>query len=387
MEFSEQDSLLLYYAVFSFSVFMSFIYQKKYQLKSTRENVTRGMKRKSFIMPIFIIAPVVALQTLRYRVGTDYYAYEVLYKSLTNEKNKIVYNQYVNEPLYIYESRLVKMIFNDVWGFFFLNALIEAVLIFVIFNHYKEKISMPIAYVLFYSMLYPTFFNMERQALALVIAWLGMIFFEKKEYVKYVLVILIAMGFHNSAIVFLIVGIFCRMESLIRFIRKYAGIFLFLIAGALIFMYYQGKMVLQWIIQNFSWLSKYKLYLANGSTRMSISYMLIILMTIPCIVYIKNLKNNEKFSRFYVVCFLTQVVFLIMSCSVNIGNRLFLYFENSQIILISMLCKSVTEGNRKFLSIAYILFGIIFFYSMYYNSRNSEIFPYRLILERFTTWH
>ena len=246
---------------------------------------------------------------------------------------------------------------------------------------------MPIAYVLFYSMLYPTFFNMERQALALVIAWLGMIFFEKKEYVKYVLVILIAMGFHNSAIVFLIVGIFCRMESLIRFIRKYAGIFLFLVAGVLIFMYYQGKMVLQWIIQNFSWLSKYKLYLANGSTRMSISYMLIILMTIPCIVYIKNLKNNEKFSRFYVVCFLTQVFFLIMSCSVNIGNRLFLYFENSQIILISMLCKSVTEGNRKFLSIAYILFGIVFFYSMYYNSRNSEIFPYRLILERFTTWH
>ncbi|SER46903.1 EpsG family protein [Lachnobacterium bovis] len=380
MEITMQESLYIYYGVFLFSICMSFIYQRNYQEK-------KDVKLKKGVLIFLIIAPVVLMQTLRYKVGTDYYPYEVLYREIIKGSHNVVYQKYSNEYFYVLECIISDKLVGDVWGFFFINAFIENTLVFVLLDYYKKKIDMPLAYTIFYFMFYPMFLNAERQSVAMTIVWVGIILLEKRKFIGYFILVAIAIMFHNSAIIYAGVGVIYLFDSILNYIKKYSGIFISLFIAGVLISYWYGYVIMSFILNNFSFLGKYKRYLIDDKSKISLAYIVVLLLMVPCIIYLKNIEKNEMYNKVYIIGFVLQIVLLMVSLAGQFGNRLFAYFYNVEIISIAMLKQSISKTNRKYITTSYSISAMIYFYILYFYIGNSQIFPYRMITEKFIKWH
>ncbi len=367
---SNEDSLILYYSVFGFSVLASALYQKRAQ-----NNVSI---LKKIIYFLLIVSPVIAMQSYRYNVGTDYHAYNVLFSEIIKGPGNFYWNNYLKEPLYLLENIISYKLFGDCIGLFLINAVMESVFIFFTFDYFKEKISMPLCYMLCYFMVYPSFFNAERQAVAVVIVWFSLRFLIEKKLIKYLICVIIAACFHNTAVI-------CLFLYLIHYIKKILSNKYFLIIGgtALAFVLFRLKEFVNFIMRVVPKLNLYQRYLLDSYQSTSAAFLIPVLMLLPCIFFVKILKKNEKYNVIYLYLYIIDVCVLISSNIVAYGTRFMMYFNISVIILISMTFQSLRKQfNRLFVFVAYCVAVLIYFYLLYYVTGCDQIFPYQTLKMR-----
>ena len=126
------SSYCLYVATFTVSVFWAWQYDK-------RKHIGVISSYEQIIWLILIALPSILLQGFRYGVGTDYYNYAELCEGLCNG-NSEYWSWYLSEPIFIWICKIAYFIGNQNKYFFFIvNAVLKDVLLFYIFDYYKDE--------------------------------------------------------------------------------------------------------------------------------------------------------------------------------------------------------------------------------------------------------
>lgn len=164
-----------------------------------------------------IIAPVL-ISTIRYNVGTDYFSYVSIFRDVNCHDLKLALKLYGKEPFFLFLNKLAFLLFHNEIGVFFLSSFLIHLFIIWGIDYFKSYISMPLALFIYYSVHFIFGLNGIRQMIAISIIFFGLRFIYQKKLWFYVLSVITATMFHNTAI-FCIVFYFMVYEHNIKIYR------------------------------------------------------------------------------------------------------------------------------------------------------------------------
>lgn len=140
--------------------------------------------------------------------GYDRYIYGELFDGLAdyhkfgvNIQQSQIFTQYPKELCYDYWNYLVSFVTMNRYIFILLTTILIYVLMFFSIRDYVENY--PFAIILFLALTFFFTFTYLRQMIGASIAWLSVRYIIQRDWKKYLIVVLIAYGFHNSALIFL----------------------------------------------------------------------------------------------------------------------------------------------------------------------------------------
>ena len=134
---------------------------------------------------------------LRYNVGVDYLSYESIYNSQTDQ---ILFQH--TEPLYTLLSFILHQSGIPYYGLVCIISCIFFILFIKSFSDYPHLKNWGIFFLFVTGVLF-VFLNVQRQAIAFCIFFYSIRYIYKRFFLKYLLCIFLAMGFHYSAILLL----------------------------------------------------------------------------------------------------------------------------------------------------------------------------------------
>lgn len=186
--------MFLYLAIF---FLMSAIYFSTYEKKA------KDVRILVFCMAFFCI--FVGFSDML--GGYDRYIYGELFDSvadrLVNKENVFqaeIFNLYKTEIGYDLYNVLIGLFTRNRYIFIFITTIIIYALLFISFKRYMENY--PYAVLLFMGLWFFFTFTYLRQVMGVTIAWLSIQYIVDRKRWRFLGVLLIAMLFHNSAIVF-----------------------------------------------------------------------------------------------------------------------------------------------------------------------------------------
>lgn len=144
---------------------------------------------------------------LRYNVGVDYLSYENIYNSQTNQ---ILYQH--TEPLYTLLSFILHQLDIPYYGLTCIISCIFFILFIKSFSNYSYLKNWGVFFLFVTGTLF-VFLNVQRQAIAFCIFFYSIRYIHKQSFLKYFLCILLAMGFHYSAILLLPLYLFDKFKT------------------------------------------------------------------------------------------------------------------------------------------------------------------------------
>ena len=153
----------------------------------------------------FNLVVLILLAGLRYRVGGDTLMYMSMYNDipLLSELKYFDFEEALYNPLWYVYSSIAKSIGEEFW----ILQMIQAVIVNCIFFRFFKKYSPQYYFsaILIYYVGYYCYFNMEvmREVLCICVLLLATEWLLNREWIKYALVTLFAVGFHYSALVML----------------------------------------------------------------------------------------------------------------------------------------------------------------------------------------
>ena len=323
---------IIYFTVFMISLIFCRIYEKK------ENNLDEN---KKLILLVLTAVPLILLATLRYNVGTDYFAY---IKNAANIQDlfslKLIFVYYSKEPLYVIFTYLGMALFHSFVGAVYVYSLIFVFFIIEGIRYYKDKISITLSLFIFCMSYYLIFFNATRQMIALAIVFFASRYLVEKKLWKYIFWIIIAGLFHKTAYVMILLYLLnFKLES-----PKAIKIYYILILISPLLMYPFMKLVL--VLTNmfgiFTRLSKMNIVWNFRFLLYLIPEFIIIFMYRKQILELD--KKNELFYRLVVLQFPAQM----MGVFVEYADRLSIYFGAFELVLMCLILKArdKTEENR-----------------------------------------
>lgn len=139
--------------------------------------------------------------------GYDRYIYGSLFDSLADNikygadvKESTVFNIYSNEPLYGWWNVLMAHFTSNRYIFILISTLLLYALMYRPFTQFVNNY--PFGLIVFFGIMFFFTFTYLRQMLAAVILWNAMIYIKERKLIKFTILVIIASGFHNSAVLF-----------------------------------------------------------------------------------------------------------------------------------------------------------------------------------------
>ncbi|MBN1364258.1 MAG: EpsG family protein [Syntrophaceae bacterium] len=172
-----------------------------------------NLQRGKGICKLILFVILVGLSGFRYRVGGDTYYYMAMFEQLPNLSE--IYSASVPfaklQPLWILVNGIAKSIHPDFFVLQIIHALIINSVIFSFINKYTKYF---FTSALLYFIGYYGYFNFEimRESLAVCFFLLSIKSFINKRWVKYYLFVLVAFGFHYSAIVLFLLPVIKKIK-------------------------------------------------------------------------------------------------------------------------------------------------------------------------------
>lgn len=192
---------MIYLYLFLFEAIVCYFYDAKQLNQRKIFEIHQYKLRISVIKGLLvtaIVAPLWLVMGLRYNVGTDYRAYEDIFRIATRYKK----NSYHMEWGYYSLNRIVGSITQNPQIIFLVVAFL---IIFFFFKGIeKNNGSMYYGVLSFIGLGYYFYaMNIQRQYIAIMIMLYAVYFLEKKEFKKFLVCIVIATSFHFSAIIWI----------------------------------------------------------------------------------------------------------------------------------------------------------------------------------------
>lgn len=258
-------------------VFLSFLaYQ--YDIKG------KGAKRNRDIWYKIILWVLILVAGLRYRLGGDsipylYCFYNRIPYLWEFQLEDIFKHQY--EPLFL----LFNIIIKSLVGKFFIVQIIHASIVnILIFKYFKKHSRFPFLCVLIYFIWMYILFNFEvmRASLSVVICLFASDFILEKKWLKGYALYILAIGFHYSALVMLVIPFLFKLR-----INKIGYLILFasFVAGFWIASRLNNYLFLFELTDSTTTSDKVDLYMSNGDLSNGVDLRGYLLHVIPALLY------------------------------------------------------------------------------------------------------
>ncbi len=354
------------------------IYYLIYSIFGLTPIITSSLKvreqtaKKSFCFIAF--ACLVLMLALRHQsMGVDlryytYYGYLGRFDAIANAPWNTVFGVKVAnyEKGYIFFNKLVSTIYND--RQFFLAACAFFTILPIVYVIYKKSVS-PLQSIVIYMGL-PVFllgFSGLRQSLAIGICFFALLYIEDKKFIKFVALVLLAVTFHKSAIIFLIAYPLYRLKM------DKARRWLTVILIPIIFIFKRPL---------FAIFSKiFKENAVADETGAGTLFVIFTLIYIFCIIYSDGSDEQNGFLNLFFIACACQAFGGIYNTAIRVGY----YFMLSLVILLPKVLKGMQKDIDKPLFSATVFFAFTTFglYSIYISGDSWALaYPYYFYWER-----
>ncbi len=287
--------------------------------------------KKSFIIVTFLVLTLLA--ALRsYTVGPDGNVYANYFEMLKGMEFSEIPVYFTKEPIFYIVTKYIQKLGFGLQGWYAIIGGVYALAVCIIVYRYSEHLLISILSL--FSLGYFVFsFTGLRQTVALSIILFSAVALEKKRYVMFAVLLFLAMVFHNSAVIFLII-IFIRDKKISA--RQYM---LLLASGFLMVRVFSGQIyaLLNQLLEDSERFGGYSNYTYGLSWA---GFVIQGAIFVFCIYFMdsETLKRNRLFLN------LSFVGVFFQMCTVLVAEmfRVSMYFSVFNIVLVANVCM----GNR-----------------------------------------
>lgn len=324
-----------------------------------------NVKKQNFLFYIIIILGIFMYAVRAKNMGVDTKMYIEIYESQ-------IFGTITNhvEPLYAFLNKILFQCKAPIWilqGC--CGALTLIPLAFVI-----KKVSVnPILSLFFYFALfgYLYSFNAVRQMIAISFVLLAYTYYPKK--IKTILYIIIAMGFHTSAII-------ASAVFLTPFIKTKKAFTILLLSLSFILGFIVNDTFLTLILGRYSVYITDKALSSQFGFRDNVGYAAIMALALNAIYLMMDLSATTqiKQSKWFKL-FLFMIILDNLTFRLELGTRIIINFSMVQTLLYPMIFKENHERKPIILKTLVFLYVLIYFFKLISNQTDYYV-PYQSIL-------
>ncbi|MCI8428335.1 MAG: EpsG family protein [Lachnospira sp.] len=329
---------------------------------------TQSKLLKRILIILALLIPSILAGLRDYSIGNDVLLYgnkwferSCMYNSLFDFLEKA--QEYSVDLGYATVNWCVSRFTDNPHFFYFVYELLQLSLLYFALKPFKDKISLPYAYLIYFFCYYNDSLNILRQIMAIIFVLFAYKYVVSRKLIKFILVILLAFSFHSSSIVGLaLYPLSWAIENKqVKSIAKVGiiGVSLVLVVG------YEQVFS---FISNLGILSatKYSHYMTDtevGGRFVRLTYWGILLV----FMWVRR-KRCESSIENYRTLEIYMIISAIMSLITFLGStwivRIAYYFDIYQVLFIPYLAErmGIKFGNVKKSSGYVILFVLVFAY-------------------------
>lgn len=343
-------------------------------------------QKKNLIFIIIAFTQLGIISVLRYHIGFDYNMYAVGFNFMNEDGFGVM--QYKDWEIgFVFLSKLLGIFLpNFIWyiGFFVIAALVPTA-IFI----YKNSDMPWVSTVLYVNMfLFFMTMNFLRQAVALSIVMLSWHFMKRNKFIPFVITVIIASLFHQTALIMFIVYFLVKMKTTVKEIIVYLYLLLWFYISSTGFI-------------NLITLFVHEEYSDSIFVREGLSYVYAIFPALVVLIAFWLVKTKtivvDRETQYIINMSLIGAVLSITMLKHSIIERLTYYFTIFLIILVPLIYQSIrhngitfslgskrtieisTEKQKKIASAVVLVFVLVLSYSVFYYglSENAHgVVPY-----------
>lgn len=371
---------MIYIVVILLSLFFMTAY-KKIAGTTTRHLLTKdktGIHSKYvfslivLLIGILLLALFSGFRGLSVGVDTDtiYYNYYYLYYCVNN------YDYEGSEVLFILLIKCAYYIFHSYTGVLFTISALTIIFTYCGIIYFRNHLDVTFALLIFLCFIYFSSFNTMRQYLAASIIFLGYRFIDRKQYIRFIIVLLLAFFIHNSSLIcvsFLIFKLFEDRRKILTILFIFALVLFAVLPSVIVFLVYNLG------IGNYA----SRDYINQIGFDISITNFSIFIFYLPafviCIFFSKRLVKKDKNNLVLLILFVLAVFCGLTKIYMVWLSRLMVYFSFSMCLLLPQCIKLCQSKNGVVAFKAFLIFYCLgYFVLNYIVLGNGLIYPYEL---------
>lgn len=368
--------MIVYIICFSVSTLFAFIAQ---QAKS----------KKLFVFYSTISIGVIALLAgLRdYSIGIDTISvygntWTIATRSRSLWSFMELYHKHYRSMEYFY-ALLIGICAKTIGNYHFYMTLVHIIIVGGVYIgafRLRKFASPSFTLLIFYLLYFNHSLNIFRQYMAMAILFAGVKDVLDNHHRRFLLTVVIAVLFHNTAILGLLYLVLYRLlypegrMKAISFNRRVA-LFVIIIIGVFTF-----APVVQYLIRIGIISEKYSYYFVNdGTNTYLVARVLVAFELLLLLIYLRPVLNSDSSAHFFVYCTFVFAVLYQIAPSLPFGKRIPAYFSLINISTIGFFVSKLRErSNRIIIRTAVILISLIYWVVMYGYYNVSQTVPYIL---------
>lgn len=348
---------------------------------------TNDIRKRQYLMVVFSAMTIIAgFRATSVGIDSENYAYSFSY-IYENGIEGVSNLTYKYELGYLVLTYLLSRIYS-LPALLFLTIACTTYGLFArtIYKYSKDVVMSSFLFAIYF---FPSTMNTMRQYLALSIILAAIPFIEKKKPINYLLVILLASTFHNTAILFAVFVVFALKK--IHISTKVVAIASIVSIASLYFFDQLLSLFLRYFNQYERFMSSIKY-----SGQSSIDYFWITFYIVVALIYYFYAKNNEnkykvndtkeseeknssiEIDNLFCILFIISIVCMVFSSHLWIATRINSYFRFSMCFIFPICAKYINEYLKRYRIFFNIWFYAFFSYLGYYMllTDGHRILPY-----------
>lgn len=363
-ELSGVFTLLLYIVIYTISACC--LNLKNYSLVVGRHKIILKNYFIIIILPIIIAA-------IRYRVGSDYHSYFGTFfwikdVDITTWFNYSSFIEFIDStPIGLYFLSKLASMFGSYHVYFGLLALLIYLPIVHFLKNHWYKISLSLAAFIFLCTSFSAGYNIIKQTIAVSIVFWGLQFIYSRNFIKYLLTVLISCMFHVTAIVALPLYMLWNDKGNISTWKSLLGFTLCIIA-----LFSMDTVT--------SFMGGHWESLAEIGGTSNKTFILVIIWLIVFVIFKDKLIKLDYRNKLLIFMYFIGVILYSVGFISIFGKRIANYFLISQFLLMTQLPECVKRHSKYIVKIALIMYTLILFIYTYWILGQSLIFPFRFAL-------
>ena len=320
-----------------------------------------GSRLLSRVNEMFLFLCVFLFSGLRYYIGYDYTRY------VARVENVDLLAAGLKRELLSYYLTKAASILGEPQFFFFANSLITTYLILITLRRYSGDFSLSVWMFVCFPMFYLNSFSVVRTFSAVAIVFYGVKYILKKQLWRYVLTVLVASLFHNTALIALP---FYWLRD-VKIGRRSSALVLFsFIILEPVFSFFFVRLF-----------PRYSVYVLDGSFTSGRFTLVILVFVILLAVPLRNrLVCLNESNQLYYNCLLFAVAFYLMLFRYGtLAHRGTLYMYVYMLLLVPAMLQTIIPKQRIFLKwVICLAFIPMFLYMLTVGGTSYVPYEYRL---------
>ena len=340
-------------------------------------SLTQTSRPSRLFWILSLLVPLL-LSSFRWDVGTDYPTYINLYYSFDqiDTFSKFIGQFAITEPSYILLNFLAKAVFNSYVIVFALSSLIILGFFYRSIEDYHEQSSVMLAVFFFLFLIFPISLNIQRQMIAVAIAFFATRYVFQKRYIKAAVWLLVALSFHYTSLIILPFWFLKGKNRWQRIVRIVLFSLLALVVlGDLLFRSaFQQIPLIGLIAQT----TPPEAYLSYGLLLMRLT------IIVPVIIFRKKLIEHDERNYYWMILMMFELVFSHFGYIFDVFNRFALYFSVSWVVLLPALVRCMPTRAAQYRMGAYLMVAAIGLWIYNVAIQNyGDVLPYKNIFDAY----